>query len=210
VVANARRDRAKFAARRTEIVDIAAALFARQGYAATGIAELGTATGLARGALYHYIGSKESLLIEIHDRVMDPLLEQTAAVAAMDTPAVDRLQMASEILLREVIAHPDHVWVFLHEYRALAGEARAGFRRKRQKYEEFILSLFEQGVERGELSVPSSIHATLAFIGMHNYTYTWIRRYPDLAAVDLSKQFCDFFFRGAGAAAAARPGRLPE
>lgn len=192
------RNREKFLARRTEITDIAAGLFARQGYAATGIAELGTAVGLARGALYHYIGSKESLLIEIHDRVMDPLLEQTTAVAALAAPATDRLQMASEILLREVIAHPDHVWVFLHEYRALEGEARAGFREKRQRYENLILDLFEEGIAAEELSVPSAINATLAFIGMHNYTYTWIRRYPGLDPAALSKQFCDIFFQGAG------------
>lgn len=193
------RDRSKFIARRTEIIDIAATLFARHGYAATGIEELGTAVGLARGALYYYIGSKESLLIEIHDRVMDPLLEQTIAVAALDSPATDRLRMASEILLREIIAHPDHVWVFLHEYRALVGEARAEFRQKRQRYELLILSLFEEGKARGELSVPSSINATLAFIGMHNYTYTWIRRFPGLDATELSKEFSDIFFHGAEA-----------
>jgi TetR/AcrR family transcriptional regulator, cholesterol catabolism regulator len=200
-VANVRheRDRSKFVARRTEIIDIAATLFARQGYAATGIAELGAAVDLARGALYHYIGSKESLLIEIHDRVMDPLLEQTTVVAALDSPTMDRLQNASEILLREIIAHPDHVWVFLHEYRALVGEPRAEFRKKRQRYEQLILSLFEEGVERGELSVPSAINATLAFIGMHNYTYTWIRRFPGLDATELSKEFCGIFFHGAEA-----------
>jgi AcrR family transcriptional regulator len=200
-VANVRheRDRSKFIARRTEIIDIAATLFARQGYAATGIAELGAAVDLARGALYHYIGSKESLLIEIHDRVMDPLLEQTTVVAALDSPTMDRLQNASEILLREIIAHPDHVWVFLHEYRALVGEPRAEFRKKRQRYEQLILSLFEEGVERGELSVPSAINATLAFIGMHNYTYTWIRRFPGLDATELSKEFCGIFFHGAEA-----------
>jgi AcrR family transcriptional regulator len=200
-VANVRpeRDRSKFIARRTEIIDIAATLFARQGYAATGIAELGAAVDLARGALYHYIGSKESLLIEIHDRVMDPLLEQTTVVAALDSSVMDRLQMASEILLREIIAHPDHVWVFLHEYRALVGEPRAEFRKKRQRYEQLILSLFEEGTERGELSVPSSINATLAFIGMHNYTYTWIRRFPGLDATELSKEFCSIFFHGAQA-----------
>ena len=204
------RDRSKFIARRTEIIDIAASLFARHGYAATGIGELGTAVGLARGALYHYIGSKESLLIEIHDRVMDPLLENTTAVAALDSPATDRLRMASEILLRDVIAHPDHVWVFLHEYRALVGKHREEFREKRLRYERLILSLFEEGVARGELSVPSTINATLAFIGMHNYTYTWIRRFPGLDAAELSREFSDIFFRGAGASLSGPSGETPD
>ena len=41
-----------FEVRRQKIIDVAAALFARQGYAATSINELGEAVGLAKGALW--------------------------------------------------------------------------------------------------------------------------------------------------------------
>ena len=44
------------------------------GYHATGINELCTANELGKGALYHYIGSKEALLAAIHDRVMDEVM----------------------------------------------------------------------------------------------------------------------------------------
>ncbi|MGH1553825.1 helix-turn-helix domain-containing protein [Streptomyces sp. L7] len=43
-----------------------------RGYAATSIGDLGRAVGLAKGALYYYIGSKENLLIEIQSRVLRP------------------------------------------------------------------------------------------------------------------------------------------
>jgi AcrR family transcriptional regulator len=52
----------KWKARRDEIVDTSASVFARQGYHATGIAELCTVNGLGKGAFYHYIESKEELL----------------------------------------------------------------------------------------------------------------------------------------------------
>jgi hypothetical protein len=55
----------QFASRRDEIVDLAAHPFATKGYAATGIRDIGEAAQLARGALYYYIESKESLLGEI-------------------------------------------------------------------------------------------------------------------------------------------------
>jgi TetR/AcrR family transcriptional regulator, cholesterol catabolism regulator len=64
----------RFYRMRENLVDVAAGLFAKNGYASTGVAEIGDATGLARGALYYYMGSKEELLAVIHDRVMDPLL----------------------------------------------------------------------------------------------------------------------------------------
>ena len=44
------------------------------GYHATGITELCDANDLGKGALYHYIGSKEELLAAIHDRVMDEVM----------------------------------------------------------------------------------------------------------------------------------------
>ena len=49
-------------------------MFARRGYHATGITELCVANDLGKGALYHYIGSKEGLLAAIHDRVMDEVM----------------------------------------------------------------------------------------------------------------------------------------
>ena len=53
---------------------MSAPVFARHGYHATGIMELCAANDLGKGALYHYIGSKEELLAAIHDRVMDEVM----------------------------------------------------------------------------------------------------------------------------------------
>ncbi|HEX4247960.1 MAG TPA: helix-turn-helix domain-containing protein, partial [Pseudonocardia sp.] len=52
-------------AAQAKIIAVATELFARQGYHATGVAELGRAVGLGAGALYHHIGSKEELLLTI-------------------------------------------------------------------------------------------------------------------------------------------------
>ncbi len=58
----AKRDNGAWELRRNEIVDEAARLFAARGYHATGVAELGDAVGLGRGALDDYIELKENLL----------------------------------------------------------------------------------------------------------------------------------------------------
>jgi AcrR family transcriptional regulator len=114
--------------KREHVVDVAVELFSRNGYASTGVADIGEAAGLARGALYYYIGSKEALLAEIHDRVLDPLLTEAAAIAELDLSFHSRLRLMSESLLWQIINRHDHVWVFLHEYRHLEGEYRTLFR----------------------------------------------------------------------------------
>ena len=79
---------AKWQVRRQAIIDTSARVFARRGYHATGIMELCAANDLGKGALYHYIGSKEELLAAIHDRVMDEVMVGADRVAeAGGTPS---------------------------------------------------------------------------------------------------------------------------
>jgi AcrR family transcriptional regulator len=186
----------QFASRRDEIVDLAAHLFATKGYAATGIRDIGEAAQLARGALYYYIESKESLLGEIHNRVMDPLLQQASSIAGLRVGASARLRLISEVLLRQIIEHKDHVRVFLHEYGALTGDRRAEFHEKRAEFENVILGLLSNGVDRGEFVIDDVRVAMLAFLGMHNYTYQWIHGGGELDPSSLSRRYCDIFFRG--------------
>src|SRR5437763_12675089 len=103
----------KWEARRQTIVDTSAHLFARQGYHATGITELCAANDLGKGALYHYIGSKEELLVAIHDRVMDEVMAGAARVAESGGSPSAQLAMLGEGLLDVINRYPDHVWVFL-------------------------------------------------------------------------------------------------
>jgi AcrR family transcriptional regulator len=99
-------------ARRNAIVDTSAKVFARQGYHATGIAELCVANELGKGALYHYIGSKEELLGAIHDRVIDELIAGAQRVEeAGGTPSEQLVRLGDE-LLDVITRFPDHVWVF--------------------------------------------------------------------------------------------------
>ncbi|MGC1237687.1 MAG: TetR/AcrR family transcriptional regulator [Acidimicrobiales bacterium] len=189
-------ENSQYRIRRTEIVDIAASLFARNGYAATGIREISEAVGLDRGGLYYYIKSKESLLEDIHDRVLDPLLEETRKIAKLNFSATSRLRLISESLLQNIIEHQDHVWVFLHEYRAFTGVRRETFRQKRAEFETIISELFEEGMSDGEFNFNDLRFTVMAFIGTHNYTYLWVGHGHDVDPKRLSLAYCNIFFNG--------------
>src|SRR5262245_16495757 len=89
----------KWQARRDAIVDTSAHVFARRGYHATGLTELCEANDLGKGALYHYIGSKEELLSAIHDRVMDEVLLGAERVAQEGgTPSAQLARLGEELL----------------------------------------------------------------------------------------------------------------
>ena len=186
----------KWEVRRQAIIDTSAHLFARQGYHATGITELCTANELGKGALYHYIGSKEELLASIHDRVMDEVMAGADRVAEVGGTPSDQLAMLGDELLDVIHRYPDHVWVFLHEFPALTGERAEQFRVRRRAYERRVESVVRAGVEAGEFRDVDPWLTARAWLGMHNYTYLWLKPGGRLSARAVANPFAEIFMRG--------------
>src|SRR6516225_11277384 len=176
------RPSAKWLARRETIVDTSARVIARGGYHGTGIAELCAANGLGKGALYHYIGSKEELLAAIHDRVMDEVIASGDRVVATEGAPSDKLAMLGDELLEIIARYPDHVTVFLHEFPALTGDRAERFRARRRIYEARVEDVLREGIESGAFRPIDARLTALAWLGMHNYTYLWFKADGALSA----------------------------
>jgi AcrR family transcriptional regulator len=193
-----RRRGAKWNARREVIIDTSAAVFARGGYHATGIAELCAVNDLGKGAFYHYIGSKEELLAAIHDRVMDEVMIGADRVARAGGTPSSQLAMLGEELLDVIHRYPDHVWVFLHEFPALTGERAEEFRGRRREYERRVEAILRAGVDSGEFRPIDPRLTAFAWLGMHNYTYLWLKAGGRVSARDVATPFADIFIKGIG------------
>ncbi len=187
---------AKWEARRNLIVDTSAPVFARRGYHATGIAELCTVNGLGKGAFYHYIHSKEDLLAAIHDRVMDEVMVGADRVADAGGSPSEQLTMLGDELLDVIHRYPDHVWVFLHEFPALTDERAEQFRVRRREYERRVEMVLQTGIDSGEFRAVDARLTAFAWLGMHNYTYLWLKAGGRVSARDVAKPFADIFLHG--------------
>ena len=183
-------------ARREAIIDTSARVFARGGYHGTGIAELCEANELGKGALYHYIDSKEELLAAIHDRVMDEVIQSADRVSTSDGSPPQRLTLLGDELLGIIARYPDHVWVFLHEFPALTGTRANQFRKRRRSYERVVETILTDGVASGDFRELDPRLTALAWLGMHNYTYLWLKQDGALSAHEVSARFADIFIRG--------------
>jgi AcrR family transcriptional regulator len=194
------RPRTNHDARRAEIVDIAARLFAQRGYHATSIGELAEATGLQRGGLYHYIGSKENVLFDIHERFIEPLLEAAHEIEARQLPPDQTVRALASALVHDIADYRDQVTVALHEWRTIvASEDRervAKVRRARREFEEVVTRAMQRGKAEGMFTLERPRLAVLGFLGMINYAYQWYR--PDAAygPDELAAAFSDFFIDG--------------
>jgi AcrR family transcriptional regulator len=187
---------AKWHIRRESIVDLSAKVFAQRGYHATSTIELCEANQLGKGALYYYIGSKEQLLAAIHDRVMDEVMLGADRVALAGGSPADQLAMLGQELVGVIVRYPDHVWVFLHEYHALTGERAEQFRTRRREYERRVEAVFEAGSKSGQFRPLDARLSARAWLGMHNYTYLWLKADGRLSAKQVAASFADIFVWG--------------
>jgi len=187
---------AKWQRRREQIVDTSAKVFAVHGFHGTSTTELCEANGLGKGALYYYISSKEELLAAIHDRVMDEVMIGAARVAESGGTPPEQLAQLGRELLDVIARYPDHVWVFLHEFPALTGDNATQFRARRHEYEAAVETVIAAGVASGDFRALDPRLTARAWLGMHNYTYLWLRPGGALSAAEVADQFADVFIKG--------------
>lgn len=187
----------QFERRREEIVDIAAKVFAERGFHATTVDNLVDATGLQRGGLYHYMDSKEDLLIRIHERFIEPLLAEAAKVADASDPPEVALRKLGHVLIQDIAGYLPQVTVFLHEWRIIEHDERwRSIRKSRKKFEQLISDVLQRGVEQGVFAVEDVRLTTLAFLGMFNYSYQWYQPGGRVSADQIADRFCDIFLSG--------------
>jgi TetR/AcrR family transcriptional regulator, cholesterol catabolism regulator len=192
--------------RAEEVYAAALRLFTEKGYHATSMQDIASALGLYKGSLYHYIGSKEELLVQVFERAMGALLSEVERIVA-DSSLAPRTQMRLLVQahVEAVTRNREALTVYLHEFRALAGESLEVVRTQRERYRELVSTVVERGVRLGEFAGVDVGIATLALLGMCNWVAQWYRPGGRLEPGEISERFADLLLDGM----AAEPGYLP-
>jgi TetR/AcrR family transcriptional regulator, cholesterol catabolism regulator len=180
--------RERYDRRRQEVVYQAARAFAKQGYDQTTMQELAATMGLATGALYHYFGGKEKLLMAICDQLMEPLLERaTALVVLDDEPGEAQLRALVRLWVANVVEHRDHMLVFQQERHVIeSGDQWRKVRASRKAFERLVADV----LARLEPRVDSRL-ALLALLGMVNHTAQWYRPRGELTPEQIADGYVD-------------------
>jgi AcrR family transcriptional regulator len=183
--------RARYEARRREVVATAAKLFAERGYDGTSMGNLTAATGLAAGGLYHYIEGKDDLLIAICDELLEPLLTRAREIVATEAPPVEQLRDLVEAWVAHVVEHRHHMLVFTQERQAIERQQRwRRVRSQRKAFEKILDDLLARGEADGSMTFADRRLSLLALLGMVNYTPQWVRPNGRLSAAEIADGYC--------------------
>jgi AcrR family transcriptional regulator len=144
--------------RRREIMDAAAAVFAKKGYHAATTRDIADSLGMQPGSLYYYFESKEAALEEI--------CRIGGSEFGDHIEAILKTEMSTRELIRSAIGNHlqggrrHYVTCFAHNRRFLPADVVPEMNRLARRYTKLWEEVFRRGVERGE--VPAALDARLA------------------------------------------------
>jgi len=163
--------------KRAQILDQAAKLFRRHGYAATTLRQIAEATGIKAGSIYYHFSSKEEILVE----VMDTGIRMVAAAVREKVDALpagasnrERIAAAVEGHLYGLLHHGDFTSANIRIYGQIPQSAKDRHRIVRLEYADYWDRLFAKAQRSGELrsDVPLSV-MRLFVLGSLNFTVEW-------------------------------------
>jgi AcrR family transcriptional regulator len=191
--------------KRALILQVAAELLARQGYAGTTLADIATAAGTYPGSLYYHFESREQLVEVVLTAGARAAMDHTgAAVAALPEGATARQQLEAAITA--------HVQFILERSpSALAGARAVGqlpatvdapLQEVFREYGRLFASLFDAAVAEGSIdaSVDVSV-ARMLVVGAANWTAEWFDPRGTSSAEEVGALLCRLVFDGIGARA---------
>lgn len=158
---------------RERLLAVAAELFAERGYRATSLGDIGAALGVQKTAIYHYVASKDELLTDIFEALIEEMHAGVEAVVAADLTPDERLRRLVHTHVRTAAARHHMLAVIFREESELSTQKRAWQRRRKRSYEKVFEEAVIQGQAAGMLRPLNHRLVVSALFGMCNWLYQW-------------------------------------
>ncbi len=182
--------------RRREILDTAAKVISKVGYANASLEDIAAANKISKSALYHYFRSRDEILFAMHEVLANDFLDHAASVAESGDSATEMLRasISKMVLANESI--PGYVQAFFEHYHDLTPAFRRKAHARSSEYTRFIEGILEKGMADGEFRQLPVQATTLAIFGMCNWVNKWYRPSGTLTGTAIADIWTDLVLGG--------------
>lgn len=183
--------------RRQELIDAAAKIFQDKGYEAASIQDVADALGILKGSVYYYIDSKEDLLFAAILEVHESALANIDKLRMLDEDPLTLIRLFIESHVKHVSANFVKATVFFHDFRSLDPARHEYIVKERDSYDLLLRDLIARGQREGVIcpDIDPKI-ATMAMLGMMNWTYQWYKVGGSMDPAEIGRQFADLALAG--------------
>lgn len=182
---------------REQLIDIAAELFDKKGYAQTGINDIAKALGLGRSAVYHYFRNKEEILAALVEA--EALTPSHQLQDLMEVPGLtssERLRRAvTDGIVRRLSSGSRFILLSRLETQ-IPEELGPLYNQGRRHIFDFYAKVIADGVATGEFRNIDAKVAAFAVIGMANWTSRWYSPTGALTPHEIGEIIADLAVQG--------------
>lgn len=191
--------------RRDALVQIAAELFAEQGYRATTVRHIGDAAGVLSGSLYHHFDSKETILDELLSSYLEDLLDTYRTIAKAGHGPGETMRELVRVSFRSMAEHRAAITVLQNERNHLRSLPRFTYLTKTEEEVRRIwISVLRDGIEAGEFR--SDLDPVITYRFLRDSVWVavrWFRQDGALSADRIAEHYLTLIFDGLTPAADA-------
>ena len=190
-------------ARRDELIEIAAAMFAEKGYANTSIQDIAEKLGMLKGSIYYYIDAKEDLLFEVIRSTMIFWHGLVKEIRDSTANTLDRLYTYIHRNIEGSLHARHRTEVFYHDFQALSPERQLVILDMRHEHDTLLRDLIR--IAKEEKLIAQHVNVKLVSLGiltMSGSLYRWYNADGDLSARSIADELTRFVLRGLGAVSA--------
>ncbi|TCN27807.1 TetR family transcriptional regulator [Mesobacillus foraminis] len=173
-------------------------LFEKHGFSETSVQDIVDSLGVTKGTFYYYFSSKEELLMDIHHKYINDLVENQQKI--LDNQEKDCKTKLTEIvfmLIGHIGEQGASAKVFFREIENLSEDHLAAIIPKRDQFRLNIEQLIREGISGGEFK--SDLNASivaLGILGITNWSYQWFKPTGSMSAHEVSGIFVDMILNG--------------
>ena len=157
--------RARDPDRREKILRAAGEQFARRGYHAVSLADIGAAAGIVGSGIYRHFTSKSAILVALLDQVMGRLIDEAGQILATEPDAGRQLEALIQGQAAFAVDDRYLVRLWQREVHVLPEADRRRLRRLQRLYvEEWVHLLAELRPGLGDGQARALVHAAIGAI----------------------------------------------
>lgn len=191
-----------YAAKREELVRIAARLFKEQGFQSTRLIDIAREAGLDRATVYYYVGSKEELFRETVEGVLDVNMAEADRLVA--DAALTWLERLHSIFVQLMVSYEENypaTFVYIQEQMHQVGAEETAWAqdimKKTRRFDHLLITFIREAISSGELraDIPPRLVENALF-GMLNWTHRWFVPGGSMTGHAVAEAFWSIFIGG--------------
>lgn len=173
-------------------------VFYERGYSDATVQDIANALGILKGSVYHYIDTKEDLLLRLLEAVhvdVGKLLEEVMADPDLDP--LGRLELYVRRQVTYNLANIELITVYYHDIDRLSPDRLAPIVAQRHEHERFVTKMIEDAQAAGEADpeldarlLRNCVFATVI------WTYRWYKPRGRASKDKIADVCCAFALRG--------------